>query len=145
MRWYQRKLVLPAKRRGFHLITRDILSQFPEMAEIQIGFLQVFLQHTSASISLNENADPDVRVDMETAVNHICPEDLPFVHTCEGNDDMPAHVKSSMFGCHLMLPINEGELALGTWQGVYLCEHRNRGGPRSIVLTLFGQSLGGCP
>ena len=144
MRWYQRKLVLPAKRRGFHLITQDILSQFPEMAEIQIGFLQVFLQHTSASISLNENADPDVRVDMETAVNHICPEDLPFVHTCEGNDDMPAHVKSSMFGCHLMLPINEGELALGTWQGVYLCEHRNRGGPRSIVLTLFGQSLGGC-
>ena len=145
MRWYQRKLVLPAKRRGFHLITRDILSQFPEMAEIQIGFLQVFLQHTSASISLNENADPDVRVDMETAVNHICPEDLPFVHTCEGNDDMPAHVKSSMFGCHLMLPINEGELALGTWQGVYLCEHRNRGGPRSIVLTMFGQASGGCP
>ncbi len=145
MRWYQRKLVLPAKRRGFHLITQDILSQFPEMAEIQIGFLQVFLQHTSASISLNENADPDVRVDMETAVNHICPEDLPFVHTCEGNDDMPAHVKSSMFGCHLMLPINEGELALGTWQGVYLCEHRNRGGPRSIVLTMFGQASGGCP
>ena len=139
MQWYQRKLILSPKSRGFHLITRDILKQIPEIVEIQIGFLQAFLQHTSASISLNENADPDVRVDMETAVNHICPEDMPFIHTCEGSDDMPAHVKSSLIGCQLMVPISEGELALGTWQGVYLCEHRNQGGPRRLVLTVFGQ------
>lgn len=139
MQWHQRKLILPPKSRGFHLITRDILKQIPEIVDIQIGFLQAFLQHTSASISLNENADPDVRVDMETAVNHICPEDMPFIHTCEGSDDMPAHVKSSMIGCQLMVPISEGELALGTWQGVYLCEHRNQGGPRRLVITVFGQ------
>ena len=139
MQWYQRKLILSPKIRGFHLITRDILKQIPEIVDIQIGFLQAFLQHTSASISLNENADPDVRVDMETAVNHICPEDMPFIHTCEGSDDMPAHVKSSLIGCQLMVPISEGELALGTWQGVYLCEHRNQGGPRRLVLTVFGQ------
>ena len=139
MQWYQRKLILSPKSRGFHLITRDILKQIPEIVDIQIGFLQAFLQHTSASISLNENADPDVRVDMETAVNHICPEDMPFIHTCEGSDDMPAHVKSSMIGCQLMVPISEGELALGTWQGVYLCEHRNQGGPRRLVITVFGQ------
>ncbi len=139
MQWYQRKLILSPKSRGFHLITRDILKQIPEIVDIQIGFLQAFLQHTSASISLNENADPDVRVDMETAVNRICPEDMPFIHTCEGSDDMPAHVKSSMIGCQLMVPISEGELALGTWQGVYLCEHRNQGGPRRLVLTVFGQ------
>ena len=139
MQWIQKKLTLPPKSRGFHLITRDILKQIPEIVEIQIGFLQAFLQHTSASISLNENADPDVRVDMETAMNHICPEDMPFIHTCEGSDDMPAHVKSSMIGCQLMVPISEGELALGTWQGVYLCEHRNQGGPRRLVITVFGQ------
>ncbi len=139
MQWYQRKLILSPKSRGFHLITRDILKQIPEIVDIQIGFLQAFLQHTSASISLNENADPDVRVDMETAVNRICPEDMPFIHTCEGSDDMPAHVKSSMIGCQLMVPISEGELALGTWQGVYLCEHRNQGGPRRLVITVFGQ------
>lgn len=139
MQWYQRKLTLSPKSRGFHLITRDILKQIPEIVEIQIGFLQAFLQHTSASISVNENADPDVRVDMETAVNHICPEDMPFIHTCEGSDDMPAHVKSSMIGCQLMVPISEGELALGTWQGLYLCEHRNQGGPRRLVITVFGQ------
>lgn len=139
MQWYQRKLTLSPKSRGFHLITGDILKQIPEIVEIQIGFLQAFLQHTSASISVNENADPDVRVDMETAVNHICPEDMPFIHTCEGSDDMPAHVKSSMIGCQLMVPISEGELALGTWQGLYLCEHRNQGGPRRLVITVFGQ------
>jgi len=139
MQWYQKKMTLSPKSRGFHLITGDILKQIPEIVEIQIGFLQAFLQHTSASISVNENADPDVRVDMETAVNHICPEDMPFIHTCEGSDDMPAHVKSSMIGCQLMVPISEGELALGTWQGLYLCEHRNQGGPRRLVITVFGQ------
>lgn len=141
MRWFQRKLTLPPKSRGFHLVTQDILNQIPEIGEIQIGFLQVFLQHTSASISVNENADPDVRVDMETAMNHICPEDMPFIHTCEGSDDMPAHVKSSMIGCQLMVPISEGKLALGTWQGLYLCEHRNQGGPRRLVVTVFGQGF----
>jgi len=101
--------------------------------------LQVFIMHTSASLTINENADPDVRVDMETAANLIAPESMPFIHTCEGPDDMPAHVKSSMFGCQLQIPISNGQLALGTWQGVYLCEHRNRGGSRKLMLTIQGE------
>ena len=110
-----------------------------EIGDIKIGCLQLFLQHTSASISINENADPDVRVDLETAVNRICPENQPFLHTCEGSDDMPAHVKSSLVGCQLLIPISEGRLALGTWQGIYLCEHRDQGGPRRLVATVFGE------
>ncbi|MEE2825715.1 MAG: secondary thiamine-phosphate synthase enzyme YjbQ [Planctomycetota bacterium] len=139
MRWYQRNLTLPAKSRGFHLVTGDILEALPEISELQTGLLHLFLQHTSASISINENADPDVRVDLETAINRVCPEDMPFIHTCEGRDDMPAHVKSSLVGCQLTVPVSQGALALGTWQGLYLCEHRNRGGARRLVLTLMGQ------
>ena len=138
MIWKQEHLVLPAMSRGFHLITTEVVHAMGNLNEFRIGFLQVFIQHTSASISINENADPDVRQDMETAMNLICPESFPFIHTCEGPDDMPAHVKSSLLGNHLMIPISDGRLALGTWQGIYLCEHRNRGGRRRLVLTATG-------
>ena len=136
--WIQHSLVLPQFERGFHLVTHLVEESVPELAQFQIGWLQVFIQHTSASLTINENADPDVRVDMETAANLICPESSPFIHTCEGPDDMPAHVKASMFGANLMIPVSDGRLALGTWQGIYLCEHRNHGGRRRLVLTLTG-------
>lgn len=138
MIWKQKLLTLPPMSRGFHLITREIVEEMRDIGEIEIGFLQVFVQHTSASISINENADPDVRRDMETAMNLICPESFPFIHTCEGPDDMPAHVKASLIGNQLMIPIKDGRLALGTWQGIYLCEHRDRGGRRSLMLTAMG-------
>lgn len=136
--WLQKEIRLAARPRGFHLVTREVLEQLPEISEISVGLLHVFIQHTSASLTINENADPDVRVDMETAANHLCPEELPFVHTCEGPDDMPAHVKASLMGSSLSIPISNGALALGTWQGIYLCEHRNRGGSRRLVLTIQG-------
>lgn len=137
--WYQTTLKLAPQRRGFHLITRQVVDAIPELSRFDIGMLQVFIQHTSASLTINENADPDVRVDMETALNLISPESMPFVHTCEGPDDMPAHVKSSLLGCQLQIPVRHGSLALGTWQGIYLCEHRNQGSARQLVLTLQGQ------
>ena len=136
--WCQKQVVLKPRPRGFHLVSTEILDQFPEIAETRIGWLHVFIQHTSASLTINENADPDVRTDMETAADHLCPEDLAFIHTCEGPDDMPAHVKASLMGCSLMIPVSNGRLALGTWQGIYLCEHRNRGGARRVLLTLNG-------
>lgn len=139
MSWTQRQIRLPAQRRGFHLVTRDVIDALPEIAEMQVGFLQVFIQHTSASLTLNENADPDVRVDMEMAMNHLAPETLPYVHTCEGPDDMPAHVKSSLMGASVMVPVTAGRLALGTWQGIYLCEHRDHATPRNLILTLWGE------
>ncbi|MGI9516050.1 MAG: secondary thiamine-phosphate synthase enzyme YjbQ [Pirellulaceae bacterium] len=138
--WYQKNLVLTPRPRGFHLVTNDIVNALPELRQVDVGWLQVFIQHTSASLTINENADPDVREDMETAANHLCPEDLPFVHTVEGPDDMPAHVKASLMGCSLLVPVSDGRLSLGTWQGIYLCEHRDRGGSRRLVLTLTGQS-----
>ena len=125
--------------RGFHLITRHVLSELPELANCRIGLLHVFIMHTSASLTLNENADPDVRVDFETAMNHAVPESLPYVHTLEGPDDMPAHVKASMMGSSVSIPIADGRPNVGTWQGVYLCEHRNHGGSRRLVLTLHGE------
>jgi secondary thiamine-phosphate synthase enzyme len=136
--WIQKTLTLKPVKRGFHLITQDILDIVPEVSDFEVGFLQVFILHTSASLTLNENADPDVRVDMETAANQLCPESSPFIHTCEGPDDMPAHVKSSLFGAQVMIPIRAGRLALGTWQGIYLCEHRDRGGSRKVVATIMG-------
>ena len=139
MSWTQTQLTLSARQRGFHLVTREVLNAIPELSGYAIGWLQVFIQHTSAGLTLNENADPDVRVDMETAANHLAPESLPFVHTCEGPDDMPAHVKSSLFGNSLLIPICNGRLELGTWQGIYLCEHRDRATPRRLVLTIFGE------
>jgi secondary thiamine-phosphate synthase enzyme len=121
------------------LVTREILWALPEVEKIEVGLLHVFLQHTSASLTINENADPDVRIDMETSFNRLVPENQPFVHTIEGPDDMPAHVKSSLLGSSLVLPISRGSLALGTWQGIYLCEHRNAATPRTAVLTLQGK------
>ena len=137
--FHQSQVTLTPRSRGFHLITDDIVEAIPALEEFEMGVLNVFIQHTSAGLTINENADPDVRVDMETAANRICPEDSPFIHTCEGPDDMPAHVKASLFGSSVSIPIRAGRLALGTWQGVYLCEHRNWGCGRNLVLTIQGQ------
>ena len=139
MIWKQSLIQYQPKARGFHLVTRETLQQVEDIDEIIFGFFHLFLQHTSASLSLNENADPDVRPDLELAMNHICPESLPYIHTCEGPDDMPAHVKSSLIGVELTIPIRHGKLALGTWQGIYLCEPRAHGGSRRAVATLWGQ------
>lgn len=136
MAWIRHRLTLPAFRRGCHLITAQVEQAVPELARAEIGWLHVFLLHTSASLSINENADPDVPRDLEASLNAIAPESFPYVHTCEGPDDMPAHVKSSLLGCSLLIPVDAGRLLLGTWQGIYLCEHRNHGGRRSLVLTL---------
>ncbi len=135
---FQRRFRLTARRRGFHLVTQEILQALPEIEYFAGGLLHLFLLHTSAGLTINENADPDVRVDMETVFNRIVPENQALTHTLEGPDDMPAHVKSSLLGCSLTIPISDGRLALGTWQGVYLCEHRNQGGERSFVATVFG-------
>jgi secondary thiamine-phosphate synthase enzyme len=139
MFWAQNTIRIGPYPRGFHLVTREILWALPEVEKIEVGLLHVFLQHTSASLTINENADPDVRIDMETSFNRLVPENQPFVHTIEGPDDMPAHVKSSLLGASLVLPISRGSLALGTWQGIYLCEHRNAATPRTVVLTLQGK------
>ncbi|MCA9249211.1 MAG: secondary thiamine-phosphate synthase enzyme YjbQ [Planctomycetales bacterium] len=130
---------LKPRPRGFHLITHEVAAAIPEMAELEVGLMHVFLMHTSASLSINENADPDVPLDLESSLSAIAPENFPYRHTCEGSDDMPAHVKSSLLGCSLTVPIRQGRLALGTWQGIYLCEHRNRGGRRRLVVTLEGE------
>ena len=143
MAWHQKTIQLRAMPRGLHLITSEIVDAMPELRRMRIGLLHVFIQHTSASLTINENADPDVRVDMEMAINRIAPEDFPYIHTLEGPDDMPAHVKSSLLGSSVSVPIGEGRLQLGTWQGVYLCEHRDRGGPRRLVLTVQGETVQG--
>jgi secondary thiamine-phosphate synthase enzyme len=140
MKTLQRHLELSPYPRGCHLITEKVVAALPELREYRVGLLHVFIQHTSASLTINENADRDVRVDLESALNHLAPEDFPYVHTLEGPDDMPAHVKASLMGASLSIPIGSGQLLLGTWQGIYLCEHRNRGGSRSLVLTLFGET-----
>ena len=138
MVWYQRQIRLPALSRGCHLITHHVEQQMPEIGQVRVGLLHVFLMHTSASLTLNENADPDVRRDMEMALDRVVPESWPYVHTCEGPDDMPAHVKTSLIGSSLTIPIRDGRLALGMWQGIYLCEHRCHGGPRRVILTAIG-------
>ena len=139
MVWQQRTANLTARSRGFHLITPEIEQEVIQMQRPYIGLLHLFIQHTSASLSINENADPDVPHDLEMAFRKIAPENLPYRHTCEGPDDMPAHVKTSMLGCSLTIPVKSGNLCLGTWQGIYLCEHRNNGGSRKVVLTLHGE------
>jgi secondary thiamine-phosphate synthase enzyme len=139
MPWIQKNISLPAARRGFHLITQPVVRALPELIQIRTGLLHVFIQHTSASLTINENADADVRTDLEMVMNEIAPEDLAYVHTIEGPDDMPAHVKSSLMGSSVSIPVTDGKLALGVWQGIYLCEHRNHAGPRSLVLTLWGE------
>lgn len=138
--WLQRSLRLPPAKRGFHLITDAVVQQLPELASLRVGLLHVFIQHTSASLTLNENADPDVRVDFETAINHVVPESLDYVHTLEGPDDMPAHVKAALLGSSVSIPVSNGRLALGTWQGIYLCEHRDAASSRQLLLTLQGES-----
>jgi len=139
MNWTQKEIRLPAMSRGFHLVTDLILQELPELKRYQLGIAHIFIKHTSASISINENADPDVPRDLEMAFNTIASEDFPYIHTIEGTDDMPAHVKSSMIGNSVSIPITNGVFNLGTWQGIYLCEHRNRGGSRKLVVTIQGQ------
>ncbi|NND16042.1 MAG: YjbQ family protein [Eudoraea sp.] len=139
MNFYQKTISLPAFPRGFHLITREVLSQFPDIESIETGFLHVFIKHTSASLTINENADASVRDDFESHMNLLVPENAPhFTHTMEGPDDMPAHIKASMMGSSVQIPVKNGTLQLGTWQGIYLCEHRDRGGERKLVVTAFG-------
>ena len=140
MEWIQKEFSIKAKSRGFHLITREVLEQLTELREIETGILNLFIQHTSASLTINENADPDVRGDMERHFNHSVPENAPYYeHTLEGADDMPAHIKASILGSSLSIPVGQGSLRLGTWQGIYLCEHRNHGGARRLVATLYGE------
>ncbi|MFL1404254.1 secondary thiamine-phosphate synthase enzyme YjbQ [Marinobacter sp. M1N3S26] len=140
MIWDQTTIQLQEYPRGVHLITNEVLSNGPELVNCQVGLLHLFIQHTSASLAINENADPDVRGDVERHLNVMVPENAPhYEHTLEGPDDMPAHIKSILVGTSLTIPVSDGHLALGTWQGIYLCEHRNRGGGRRIVATLQGR------
>ena len=141
MAWFQKAINISAKGRGFHLITREILSQVPQIGDISIGLAHIFIQHSSASLALNENADPSVRQDMEAHFNVLAPENAPYyIHTYEGPDDMPAHIKAVLLGSSITLPITNGDLNLGTWQGIYLCEHRNRARSRRLVVTLHGET-----
>jgi secondary thiamine-phosphate synthase enzyme len=140
MQFFQKQIQLPPLRRGCHLITNYIVDALPEIRELSCGLVNCFLLHTSASLTINENADPNVRADLEMSLNQIAPEDWDYIHTEEGPDDMPAHVKSSLLGCSVTIPITNGRLNLGTWQGVYLCEHRNQPTRRSMVITASGVS-----
>jgi len=138
--WIQHQIMLKARPRGFHLVTAELLAQLPELASLSVGLAHFFIQHTSASLVINENADPDVRVDMESHLRRLVPDGAAhFIHRDEGPDDMPGHVKSALLGSGLAVPVGAGRLLLGTWQGIYLGEHRERGGPRSVVATLFGE------
>jgi secondary thiamine-phosphate synthase enzyme len=139
MPWFQREITLSPRPRGVHLVTSEVVDELPELRELQIGLAHLFIRHTSASLTLNENASPDVRRDVETWFNAAVPEDFAWTHTHEGPDDMPAHVKAALMGSSLSLPISGGRLALGTWQGIYLCEHRDRGGARTLLATLTGE------
>jgi secondary thiamine-phosphate synthase enzyme len=138
--WIQREIKLRERPRGFHLITREVQDEVPELAQLRVGLALLFIRHTSASLTLNENASPDVRRDFASWFDQAVPEGAPYwTHILEGPDDMPAHVKSSLTGSSLALPVHEGELGLGTWQGVYLCEHRDSGGSRRLLVTAFGE------
>ncbi|MCX6047515.1 MAG: secondary thiamine-phosphate synthase enzyme YjbQ [Chloroflexi bacterium] len=141
MSWHQKTLTLPPKPRGFHLITQELVAQLPELRQYAIGIAHIFIQHTSASLALNENVEPEVRADLEAHFNKLVPENAPYyTHTYEGPDDMPSHIKAVLLGSSLAIPITNGRLNLGTWQGIYLCEHRNRGGARRVVVTLHGEA-----
>ena len=138
--WIQKTISLSPHPRGFHLITNEIVKSVPEMSQIKTGLLHLFIKHTSASLTINEDADPTVRTDFESHFNHLVPENQPYYkHTFEGPDDMPAHLKTSLLGSSVSIPITKGKLALGTWQGIYLCEHRNHGGNRTLVATIQGK------
>lgn len=142
--WFQREIVLRERPRGFHLVTREVVEALPELAELEIGLLHLLILHTSASLTINENASPDVRHDFEAWSDSTVPERAPYwTHTLEGADDMPAHIKASLFGPSLTLPVSRGRIALGTWQGIYLCEHRKHGGERSLVATAWGSASSG--
>ena len=140
MSWSQREITLQPRPRGVHLVTAEIVDALPELQDLKIGLAHLFIRHTSASLTLNENASPDVRRDFESWLRSAVPEDFAWTHTLEGRDDMPAHVKAALMGTSLSVPVSRGRLALGTWQGIYLCEHRDRGGARSLTATLFGES-----
>jgi len=139
MKFYQKEIVLNPFSRGFHLITYEIENQFPDIKKISVGQLQVFIKHTSASLTINENADASVRIDFESHFNKMVPENMPYyIHTYEGPDDMPAHIKTSLLGNSVTIPITNGKMNLGIWQGIYMCEHRDYAGARKLVLTAFG-------
>ena len=139
--WVQHEIRLPAFPRGFHLVTREVEEGLPELRDLRVGIAHVFIKHTSASLTLNENASPDVRHDFGAWFDRAVPDGAGyFRHTLEGDDDMPAHIKSSLTGSSLTIPVTDGRLALGTWQGIYLCEHRDHGGPRKLTVTLWGES-----
>jgi secondary thiamine-phosphate synthase enzyme len=138
--WIQKEIRMKPKARGFHLVTEELLHELPELRDFKIGMMNVFIMHTSASLTLNENADPAVRRDFESYFNHAVPEDEPYYkHQDEGSDDLPAHIKSSLLGSSLNIPIADGRPKLGSWQGIYLCEHRNHGGSRRIMVTVQGE------
>ena len=137
--WIQKTITLSPKSRGFHIITHDVLKNIPELKDLKTGILQLFIKHTSASLTINENADPTVRTDFESHFNMLAPENQSYYqHTFEGSDDMPAHLKASLLGSSVSIPITDGKLNLGTWQGIYLCEHRNRGSDRKLIITVQG-------
>lgn len=139
MKYFQKEIKLKSQPRGFHLVTNEVLNAIPEIKQLNIGQLQVFIKHTSASLTINENADFTVRQDFESHFNKMVPENASYYkHTYEGSDDMPAHIKASMLGASVLIPISNGKLNLGIWQGIYLCEHRDYGGSRTIVITVFG-------
>lgn len=138
--WIQKTITLKPQSRGFHLITNEVLAKIPELKSIQVGMMHILIKHTSASLTINENADPSVREDFESFFNDVVAENKPyFIHTYEGSDDMPAHLKGSLLGFDLSIPISKGLPNLGIWQGIYLCEHRNQGGSRSLVVTIQGE------
>lgn len=140
MKFYQSELVLKPYSRGFHLITPEVSNVIPEIMSINTGILQVFIKHTSASLTINENADPTVRLDFESHINKMVPENMPYyIHNYEGPDDMPAHIKASLMGSSIQIPITMGKLNMGIWQGIYLCEHRNNAMGRNLVITAFGE------
>ena len=137
--WIQKTITLSPRSRGFHIITHDVLKNIPELKDLKTGILQLFIKHTSASLTINENADPTVRSDFESHFNMLAPENQSYYqHTFEGSDDMPAHLKASLLGSSVSIPITDGRLNLGTWQGIYLCEHRNRGSDRKLIITIQG-------
>lgn len=141
MSWVQKEITLSPKPRGFHIVTNEILNKIPELPKFKTGLVHIFICHTSASLTLNENVSPDVRTDFESHFNVMVPENEPYYqHTLEGSDDMPAHIKSSILGSSITLPVTKGRFNLGTWQGIYLCEHRNRGGPRKLIVTIHGET-----
>jgi secondary thiamine-phosphate synthase enzyme len=141
MAWFQEEISLSPKQRGFHLITDEILRKMPDIGQIEVGLAHIFIKHTSASLAINENADPSVRRDLESHFNQLAPENAPhYTHVFEGSDDMPAHIKAVLLGSSVSVPISRGRFNLGTWQGVYLCEHRDRGGRRRLVVTVMGKT-----